>query len=146
MDRQEALSRASLFSRLAPAYLAGLASRTVERRFKAGEVILREGEPGIALFVITEGKVQVVRHAGQANELVLGEEGPGSFFGEMTLIDEAPRSATVRALSDTICVALPRVEFRAAVREQPDIAMAMLREMSLRLRECNDRAGTPVRD
>jgi CRP/FNR family cyclic AMP-dependent transcriptional regulator len=146
MNRQEALARAPLFSRLDAAYLDQLARLTREREYKAGDIILREGEPGIALFVVQSGKVQILRHAGQPDEQVLGEHGPGGFFGEMTLIDESPRSATVRAKEDTTCLGLWRVEFLVAVREQPDIAIRMMREMSHRLREANARAGTPIED
>jgi CRP-like cAMP-binding protein len=146
MDRQEALARAPIFSRLEPAYLDQLARLARDRTFKAGDVILRQGEPGIALFVVQSGKVQVVQNAGQPGELVLGEHGPGGFFGEMTLIDESPRSATVRAVEDTTCIGLSRVDFIVAVREHPDIAIRMLRVMSQRLREANARAGTPLED
>jgi CRP-like cAMP-binding protein len=141
MNRQEVLARAPIFSRLDAPYLDQLARLARDREFGSGDVILKEGEPGIALFVVQSGKVQVVRHAGKADEQVLGEHGPGGFFGEMTLIDEYPRSASVRALEPTTCLALTKVDFITAVRENPDIAIRMLREMSQRLREANQRAG-----
>jgi CRP-like cAMP-binding protein len=144
MNRQEALARAPIFSRLDPPYLNQLARLARDRAFAAGDLILRQGEPGIALFVIQSGRVQVVRNAGQPDEQVLGEHGPGGFFGEMTLIDEHPRSASVRALEPTTCIALTKVDFITAVRENPDIAIRMLRELSRRLREANARAGLPA--
>jgi CRP/FNR family transcriptional regulator, cyclic AMP receptor protein len=141
MERQEALARAPIFSRLDAPYLNQLARLARDREFGAGDLILKQGEPGIALFVVQSGRVQIVRNAGQPEEQVLGEHGPGGFFGEMTLIDEYPRSASVRALEPTTCIGLTKVDFITAVRENPDIAIRMLREMSQRLREANRRAG-----
>jgi CRP/FNR family transcriptional regulator, cyclic AMP receptor protein len=144
MDRQQVLARAPIFSRLDAPYLDQLARLARDREYKAGDLILKQGEPGIALFVVQSGKVQVVRNAGQSDEQVLGEHSAGSFFGEMTLIDEYPRSASVRALEPTACLALTKVDFITAVRENPDIAIRMLREMSQRLREANARAGIGI--
>ncbi len=133
MARQEMLKKVPIFSDLAPRDLDRLASIVVPRQFKAGDVIINEGDQAAGVFIITSGKVEVVRGQG-ANQQSLATLGPGDFFGEMALFDGFPRNATVRALEDTECLALTRWDFLAELKNHPEIAVAMLQVLVRRLR------------
>ena len=139
MAHEEALAAVPLFSQVTRKDLSRLGRAIVERKYKAGETIVKEGEQAVAFFVVNKGRVEAVRGAGGGNEVKLNELGPGSAFGEMALLDGAPRSATVRALEDVECLVLSRWDFVAELRTNPHIAVAMLPILSKRLREANDR-------
>lgn len=89
-----------------------------ERRFEAGETVYREGDPGDALFVVTEGKVEVLREVGD-EEVRLAVLEKGSIFGETGVIRDQPRSTTVRALEDSLMVVIARDTFISAFRDNP---------------------------
>ncbi|MDR7545062.1 MAG: cyclic nucleotide-binding domain-containing protein [Armatimonadota bacterium] len=101
-----------------------------ERVYEPGAVIVRQGDPGLGFFLIRDGRVQV-SHDGH----VIRELGPGEFFGEMALMEERPRSATVTAKTQTTCLQLVRWDFRALLKEHPDLAVRMLEVVVRRLRE-----------
>jgi CRP/FNR family transcriptional regulator/CRP/FNR family cyclic AMP-dependent transcriptional regulator len=94
---------------------------------------IEEAQDGDSLYLIAEGRVRVVRDRDEKQQL-LAELGPGEFFGEMTLLDGKPRSATVIADDDTQCLILSRWDLLRAMRRDPDIAINMLAVMSARLR------------
>jgi CRP-like cAMP-binding protein len=103
-------------------------------RFKAGEVILRENEPGETAYVIERGRVEVTREdAGRRTHLAyLGEGEP---FGEMGMIEEKPRSATVTAVEDTVVREIHRDDFFRSLKADPNLALSLLRALFERLRE-----------
>jgi CRP/FNR family transcriptional regulator len=109
--------------------LERLAKSFRERRFIEGDVITTEGEPGVGFFVILEGDADVTVGGERRGAL-----GPGDSFGEMALIDEGPRSATVVAVTDLTCLALSAWEFRPFVAEHPDVAWSLLQTLARRLR------------
>jgi CRP-like cAMP-binding protein len=129
IDTVEALARVPLLAGIERRDLEGLARSFRERLFQEGDVITREGEEGLGFFVIVEGS---------ANVTVTGEQraslGPGDAFGEMALIDQGPRSATVVASTDLRCLALTPWEFRPFVEEHPGVAWALLQTLAKRLR------------
>ena len=96
--------------------LERLARQFRERTFREGAVVTREGEPGVGFFVIVEGSATV----SIGGEPRATRSGPGDSFGEMALIDEGPRSATIVAATDLRCLALSAWEFRPFVEEHPD--------------------------
>jgi CRP-like cAMP-binding protein len=108
------------------------------RLYASGEAIIREDEPGDIAFVIEKGKVEVTRKApgGRVRLAVLGVD---ETFGEMSMIDEKPRSATVTALEETLVREIHRDSFHALVREQPESALMLIRQLFERLREANAR-------
>ena len=108
-----------------------------EVTFEKGKTILREGEPGLALLLILEGKVEV-RKKGK----LLSTLGNGGFFGEMTVIDDKPRSADVVAVAPTTCFGLTSWAFAGLVRTYPEIALAVMKELVRRLREVQETATT----
>jgi CRP-like cAMP-binding protein len=112
--------------------------------FKAGDVIIREGDEGGAAYFIVSGEVEVL-----IGRRRVGALGAGEVFGEMCLIEPGPRSATVRALTDTGCRAASADEFMEMIKDQPDRALAFMKTLVRRLRRMNnilekiDRAKRP---
>ncbi len=134
MDIVEMLERTPVFSELTKRDLNALAQTARQRRYAAGEVIIKEGDDAIGCFIVASGEVEVVKGLDSSDQKVLAILGPGDFFGEMAIIDDAPRSATVRAIKDTECIAITRWDFMAEVRTRPDIAIQMLPVLVKRIR------------
>ena len=142
MNAEDTLAKVELFSEMPRRDLGRLAKLAVMRGFKKGEPIVKEGESGIGFYVISEGRVEVVKGAGSESEVVLASLGPESFFGEMSFFENSPRSATVRAVEDTECLVLTRWDFQAEVnRPGSRIAIAMLPVLARRIRNL-DQAAT----
>lgn len=139
MPHEEALAAVPLFSQLTRKDLTRLGRAVVERKYKSGETIVKEGEQAVAFFMITKGKVEAISGAGTKKSVSLNTLGPGQVFGEMALLDGMPRNATVKAVADTECLVLSRWDFVAELRTNPHIAVAMLPILSKRLREADDR-------
>jgi CRP-like cAMP-binding protein len=126
--------------------LAGLSSSQLEDvsrrlspiRFRQGEVIIREGDPGYEMYFIEAGRVSVVRGSGP-NALLLAELGAGDLFGEMALLTGKPRSATVTALSDLDLWSMPQADFDELVAAHPNLGLALSRLLSDRLRDTDSR-------
>jgi CRP/FNR family transcriptional regulator/CRP/FNR family cyclic AMP-dependent transcriptional regulator len=138
MAHEEALAAVELFSQLSRKDLSRLGRAVVERKYKKGETIIKEGEQAVAFFIIVKGKVEVTQGTA-AKTQKLNELGPGQWFGDQALLDGLPRQATVKALEDTECLVLSRWDFVAELRTSPHIAVAMLPILSRRLRETDDR-------
>lgn len=122
-----------LFGRFTEKELEALLRTAKEREFEAGRAIVREGDVGgLGFYLILAGQVEV-----RKGKKSLAKLGVGEFFGEMALLDEAPRSADVVALEKTRCSMLTRWDMRGLVAAHPDIALKMLAELARRLRETN---------
>jgi CRP-like cAMP-binding protein len=130
----ELLGNVRLFSTCNKRELARIASLVDEVDAPKGKVIVRQGDPGRECFVIAEGKARAtIRGRGSA---VLG---PGSFFGEMSLLDQSPRSATVMAESDMHLLVLGSREFSALINDVPPVAVRIMRGLAERLRAAEGR-------
>jgi CRP/FNR family cyclic AMP-dependent transcriptional regulator len=136
------LRQVPLFAAFPETDLERLALLLRERRFARGAVILMQGDPGDALFLVADGQVKVVLIGEDGREVILSVLGPGSFFGEMALLDGEPRSAHVIAMEDAVLLQLRREDFQAQLRASPDMALGLLRELSLRLRRADDTIGS----
>ena len=130
----ESLRAIPLFSGVKGEDLERIADLLIERRFPKHKTIVEEGLPGDYMYVICEGRVQVSKLSDDGREKILEFFEKGAFFGEMSLLDDAPRSASVRALTDTRILALSRSDFLAVMRRSPDVAMAVVQELARRLR------------
>ncbi len=139
MDREDMLEKVTIFSGLDRRHLKQLSKLMVPRAFKTGDVIIKENDQAAGFFVITSGKVEVVRGADGDKPEVLNTLGQGDFFGEMALFEGFPRSATVRCLEDTECLALTRWDFRAELTTHAEIAVAVLETVVHRLRDVEAR-------
>jgi CRP/FNR family transcriptional regulator, cyclic AMP receptor protein len=126
-----------LFEGLPAATLTQLAALAQRRAFKRGEVIFHKGDPGDTLFVITRGQVKIVLPSETGEEAVIGVLDVGDFFGELSLIDEQARSATIVATQVTETLVLRRVQFLQFVVAHPELAIQVLRVLSRRLRDAD---------
>lgn len=138
----ESLRVIPLFSDVGDEDLERVADHLIERRFPKHKTIVEEGLPGDYMYVIREGRVQVSKLSDDGREKILEFLDAGDFFGEMSLLDDAPRSATVRALSDTRILALSRTDFLNVMRRSPDVAMAVVQELTRRLRDTDEQASS----
>jgi len=138
----ESLRSIPLFTAVKNEDLEAIADLLIERRFPKHKTIVEEGLPGDYMYVIREGRVQVSKLSDDGREKILEFLEAGDFFGEMSLLDNAPRSASVRALSDTRILALSRVDFLNAMRRSPDVAMAVVQELTRRLRDLDEQASS----
>jgi CRP/FNR family cyclic AMP-dependent transcriptional regulator len=127
--RADLLAATPLFDGVDPDGLAGIAQRTVEVAFEPGQVIARQGDVGSGLFIVASGSVRVVRDGETIATL-----GPGEFFGELSVLDGRPRTEKVLAAEPTVCLGLATWEFETVVREQPEVALAIMRGLAGRLR------------
>lgn len=131
---EDVLSQVPLFRDLSKHELQTLSVNCRERDYPAGATLLRQGETGIGLFIITSGKVQITQQSPDGSVRDLGTFDRGAVLGEMSLLDDLPRTATAVALEPTRALAIPVWDFRAVLREQPEIAIKLLSIMSQRLR------------
>lgn len=134
--KQDALTKVPLFRDLDKKQIGRLEQIARERNFKSGAPIVQEGDEGVGFFLITSGKVDVTRDGA-----ALATIGPGDFFGEMALLDNYRRSATVTANGEVSTLALLRSDFMAELRGNADLAIELLVLMSRRLREADDALG-----
>jgi CRP-like cAMP-binding protein len=132
---EDALGRISLFSQLRRADLKRLRRAMAPREYPRGGVVLKEGGRAAGFFVITNGRMEVVQGLGSKRERRLATLGANDFFGEISLLDGYPCSASVRALEDSECLFLSRPDFLAELRQNPQIAVSMLPVLSSRLRQ-----------
>ena len=123
------LSKVPLFSGCSNRDLQMISRVVKDIDRKAGTVVAREGEPGVGLFVIVEGKAEVTIGGKKRTTL-----GPGEFFGEIALLDGGPRTATVTTLTDMKLLGLTEWVFRGLMQEHPSIAVKTLQQMASRLR------------
>ena len=140
----EVLKRVPLFESLPEVELAHFAELTREKTYPKGSVILFENDRGDSLYLVASGQVKVVLIGEDGREVILSALGPGSFFGEMALIDDAPRSAHVIAMEDSTLLVLRREDFQARLRSSPEVAISLLRELSRRLRRADEKIGSLV--
>lgn len=123
------LEEVSLFAGLSKRHLRGIAKLARVRRFASGSRLVRAGDSGKSFFVLLDGTAKVVRGGGRPRRL-----GIGDYFGEMALLDGAPRSADVIAESDVLALTVDRSGFTKLLRAEPAIAQALLRTLAARLR------------
>ena len=138
------LQRVPLFSQLSAVELQRVVDVARERAYPRNSVILFEDDPGDALFVVATGQVKVVLIGEDGREVILSVMGPGEFFGEMSLLDDEPRSAHVIAMEDSSLAVLRREDFESILTATPQIALALLRELSRRLRRADEKVGSLV--
>ena len=133
MEVVDMLRQTPIFSGLSQRDLRRLARVARVRTYPPSKAIVREGREPYGFFIIRSGKVEVVKGADTENPTVLRTMGPGEFFGEVALIERKPRTATVRAVEDTECIAIWRINFMSEMRKNPEIAVKMLRIVLRRL-------------
>ena len=133
-----AISRVPLFARLSKDDLEALAEKAQRRRFRSGQVIFHKDDPGTHFYLILEGKVRISLPSPQGDEITLAILGPGELFGEFSLLDGEPRSATATAAEDVWALSVSQHDFMSWLRSRPSAAVALLRVMSRRLRRSDE--------
>ncbi len=136
MSHEEFLARVPLFAQCTSPEIEAISAVAQENSFRQGQIIVTQGTPGTAFYLILTGRVEIVRDGAS-----LGALGNGDFFGEMSLLDSAPRSATIRALEETSCLMLSSWDFKALLEQHPSIAIKLLEVLSRRLRVTDERVG-----
>ncbi len=135
LDLLDALRRVAVIRHLPLAALDRLAARSEVRRFPPGAVLIEEGAPGEDLYVLLEGRVAVRAWLSEREQRAVGVRGPGELVGEMALLDDLPRSASVSAQDGVRALRVPREAFLEAIASHPAAALDLVRTLSLRLRE-----------
>ena len=130
---EELIRQVPLFADLDKKDIQGVASTMKERQFDPGDTIATEGATGIGFFIIDEGEATVSVHGEDVNTLKHGDH-----FGEVALIDDGARSATVTATTDVVCFGLTYWEFRPLVQQHPKLAWNLLQEFAKRLRHAQE--------
>jgi CRP-like cAMP-binding protein len=142
-ERAEAIGKISIFSGLGPAPLEQLASIASEESFKLGDFVFREGSPGDAMYLLLSGKVRISREVAGMGEEALAVLAPGEAFGEMSIIDGAPRSADARVHERCDLLVIKKADMEDLLFLNKDLAYEILwswvRTLSSRLRETNDK-------
>ena len=124
-----------LFSEMDEQEVADIRAIMQEMKFRAGQVIIREGEMGDLFYVITEGHAEILIRDADGAELILHEAGPGDFFGELSMLTNEPRSARIRAVDSVTTLALERDHFFEFLRTHPHAAIDVMVELGGRLRD-----------
>jgi CRP/FNR family cyclic AMP-dependent transcriptional regulator len=135
---QDVLSRAPLFQALDADGAQALRSGIVEVGLARGDRLFDEGDAGDRLYVILEGKIKLTRAAADGRENLLSVLGPGEMFGELSLFDPRPRTASAVAVTDARLAALAHDSLRNWLTGRPDVAMHLLQALAQRLRRTND--------
>jgi nitrite reductase/ring-hydroxylating ferredoxin subunit len=138
-SQDSALARVPLFAGLDADTLSGLEAFTFRRTFKPGEVIVEEGRTGNGLYVVLSGEVEVIKGLAAGRPQTAATLGPGEPFGEMALLGDWKRSASVRAVGEVECLGMDRWVFLAHLKREPQIAIMLLHLLAQRLAETNER-------
>ncbi len=134
MNDVEFLSGVSIFSLMKKGDLSRIAGLTRRHFFRKGDVIIKEGERDGRLFIIVSGEVEVIKGLGSQSQRHLQTLGSQSYFGEMALIDNLVRSASVIAAKDTEILSLDRWNLRQDIEKYPSVAVELLQMLSRRIR------------
>jgi CRP/FNR family cyclic AMP-dependent transcriptional regulator len=139
MRPADLLTQIPLFQGLADEDREALTARLNEKTFKAGDIVFSQGDVGSSMYVVQSGSVQIYLPSADKDlpPVVLRDSRTGEYFGELALFDDKPRSASVRALVDTVLLELTREELAEHLGRSTNAAMTILSEMAERLRETN---------
>lgn len=132
------LAQTALFAGLDEKTLGTLAERAVHRRYRKGSVIFVQGEQGERCFTIVDGAVKISAYNTDGREALIAVLGPGDVFGELSLFDEAPRSADATAIEDTELLSLDAPALNEGIVAHPELGLALLRVFGRRLRQSNE--------
>ena len=129
------LHEISFFDDVPETDLLEIASITTEKQYEPGDIIIEENSSADTFYIIFSGKVEILKQFEDGEEVVLGVYSNGEFFGEMSILDEGPRSATAKAVEPTILLHVSYNDFEQVLAFAPRIAFAIMKELSSRLRQ-----------
>lgn len=133
-ERVRFLAKVPLFEGLKERQLERLGGRFVQRAYKTGQDIVTQGKGGAGLFIIVSGAAEAIRVRTDGSKTVVNTFGPTDFFGELALLDDEPRTASVVPTEDTECLVLSQWEFFGALREDAEMGIEILQEIARRFR------------
>ncbi|MCM5678861.1 cyclic nucleotide-binding domain-containing protein [Schlegelella sp. S2-27] len=134
LSNLDLIRRVPLFSMLTSTQAEAVAEGVVKRRYRRGEIIVEQGRKSNALFILLTGRARVLTADARGREVILAMLHPGDYVGEMSLIDNEPHSATVRAEVQTDVLVLGRTEFARCLPENSSLSYAIMRGLVSRLR------------
>jgi CRP-like cAMP-binding protein len=132
------LQNVPLFHGLNNRHLEHIAKRMVERQYSAGQPIVTQGHGGEGFFVVVSGKAEAFRERSDGDKVPVNSFGPTDFFGELALLDDGLRTASVIAAEPTQCLALTRWDFLTVLREDAEMSVLILQELAKRFRRALD--------
>ena len=141
MDVIDLLKQTPLFAELSRADLEILGPSVQIETYSPGRVILREGRVGAAFFLLVSGNVEVIKGMGSAESVVVATLGAGDFFGEIATMKHLPRSASVRALTETKCLMIQRLHFDSYIERFPSVLAKVESALSARFDDKQKRAS-----
>lgn len=128
------LHRVPLFHGINDKNLKKLANRCVTRKFANGDAMVTQGDRGEGIFILVSGKAEAIRKRASGDEISVNTFGPTDFFGELALLNDGVRTATVYARADTECLVLARWDFLAVLKEDADMGVTVSQELARRFR------------
>lgn len=134
--------RIPLFDGLAPESVERLMSRSVERSYPKQTVVIHEGDDPTGMYVIVSGRVRAYLTDANGKEFVLATHGEGEYFGELALLDDAPRSASVATVEPCRLLVLSRASFEECLLQNPELALQLLKGLARRVRRLTESART----
>ncbi|HEY1559139.1 MAG TPA: DUF1003 domain-containing protein [Kofleriaceae bacterium] len=138
MDHSDLLARIPMFDGLAPEDVKALAKSLTDREYRAGQIIMNQGDPGTSMFIVARGHVNIHLPGEASRRISLKDVTDGEYFGELALFDDKPRSASALATTDALLLELDRTTLERYLTTRPHAAMTLLRTMSTRLRQTNE--------
>ena len=133
-DMTEYLATIPLFHGLSKRHRSQLAKRFISRRYKPGQAIVTQGKGGEGMFTIITGAAEAVVETSDGTKTVVNTFGPADFFGEVTMLDDGPRTASVVTTADTECLVLTRSDFMAVLQNDAEMASEIAVALAKRLR------------
>lgn len=137
-DAIELLRQVDLFRNLDDAQLAALAEQARELHFRKNAIMMTEGDVGESMYVIRSGLVKVYVSDEDGKELVLFQQGPGTVIGDIALLDNEPRSASISTLEKTSALMIGKSSFLQCLRDSPEMAIVIIQSLTQRLRQATE--------
>ena len=134
----DVLTRAGIFQGVEPSAVSALRDDLTREEYSKGDVIIREGEQGDSLYIVTSGKVKLSRKAPDGRENLLSILGPSDMFGELSIFDPGPRTSSAVCVTDVTVQSMDRQALKRWIAERPEISDQLLRVLARRLRRTNN--------
>ena len=141
-DNKLFLRRVPLLASLNEQQLERLAAGSIRRNYPRGRTIVSEGEPSQSLYILLSGRAKVQRSDSEGKEVILSVLSAGDWFGEMSMIDDAPRSASVITLESCDFMSIDKNSFKGILAQSPEVCMAIMKQLVARLREADRKIET----
>jgi CRP/FNR family cyclic AMP-dependent transcriptional regulator len=135
-----------LFDGLSPEALAKIESRVVARNYPRNAVVISEGDEATSMFIIASGSVKVYHTEADGKETILNSQGPGQHFGELALVDDAPRSASVMTQEPSRLLVLSKAAFKECLEESPEVGYHLVRALARQVRRLTETVNMMGRD